>query len=233
VKAKFGLFYPQVGQSFKAFRDRALLAEQLGYDSIFCVDHMWQRGMPEVDHLEAWTLLSALAASTEKIRFGALVLCNSYRNPALLAKMASSLDHISGGRLVLGIGAGWMDEEYRGYGYGFPSTLERIEQLDEALEVMLKTLGDFIRQGPTDKELDDAKKNITGGFVLRIDSNKKLVEYIAMIGFYELPLDYLDWFPKQVETVSREAVADAFKRRIHPDRFQTVLVGGGAKPAGE
>jgi len=146
VKAKFGLFYPQVGQSFEAFRDRALLAEQLGYDSIFCVDHMWQRGMPEVDHLEAWTLLSALAASTEKIRLGALVLCNSYRNPALLAKMASSLDHISGGRLVLGIGAGWMDEEYRGYGYGFPSTLERIEQLDEALEVIRR----MFKEGPAD-----------------------------------------------------------------------------------
>jgi len=109
----------------------------------------------------------------------------------------------------------------------------RNNRTDEALGVMLKTLADFIEQGPTDKELDDAKKNITGGFVLRIDSNKKLVEYIAMIGFYELPLDYLDWFPKQVETVSREAVADAFKRRIHPDRFQTVLVGGGAKPGEE
>src|SRR5690606_38999631 len=111
-------------------------AEKLGYHSVFCVDHMWQRGLPEVDHLEAWTLLSALAPVTEKIRLGALVLCNSYRNPALLAKMAASLDHVSGVRVVLGIGAGWMDEEYRGYGYSFPSTLERIEQLDEALEVI-------------------------------------------------------------------------------------------------
>ena len=135
-KVKFGLFYPQVGQSFEAFRDRTLLAEKLGYDSVFCVDHMWQRGLPEVDHLEAWTLLSGLAPVSERIRLGALVLCNSYRNPALLAKMASSLDNISNGRLVLGIGAGWMDEEYRGYGYPFPPTLERIEQLDEALEVI-------------------------------------------------------------------------------------------------
>ncbi len=133
---KFGLFYPQVGQSFADYRDRVLLAEKLGYDSAFCVDHMWQRGMPEVDHLEAWTTLSALAPVTSKIRLGALVLCNSYRNPALLAKMASTLDHISGGRVVLGIGSGWMDEEYRGYGYPFPSTLERIEQLDEALDVV-------------------------------------------------------------------------------------------------
>ena len=136
MTVKFGLFYPQVGQTFDAFRERSQLAEKLGYDSVFCVDHMWQRGMPEVDHLESWTLLSALAPVTERVRLGALVLCNSYRNPALLAKMASSLDQISGGRLVLGIGAGWMDEEYRGYGYPFPPTLERIEQLDEALEVI-------------------------------------------------------------------------------------------------
>lgn len=135
-KVKFGLFYPQVGQSFDAYRERAQLADELGFDSVFCVDHMWQRGMPEVDHLEAWTLLSALAPVTRKVRLGALVLCNSYRNPALLAKMASSLDHVSGGRLVLGIGAGWMEEEYRGYGYPFPGTLARIEQLDEALEVI-------------------------------------------------------------------------------------------------
>ena len=139
---KFGLFYPQVGQSFDVYRDRAQLAEKLGYDSVFCVDHLWQRGMPEVDHLEAWTLLSALAAVTERIRLGGLVLCSSYRNPALLAKMVSSLDHVSGGRVVLGIGAGWMDEEYRGYGYPFPSTLQRIEQLDEALEIIKRMFGD-------------------------------------------------------------------------------------------
>jgi F420-dependent oxidoreductase-like protein len=135
-EVRFGLFYPQVGQSFGDYRDRAQLAERLGYDSVFCVDHMWQRGMPEVDHLEAWTLLSALAASTSKIRLGALVLCNSYRNPALLAKMVSSLDQVSAGRVVLGLGAGWMEEEYDGYGYSFPPTLQRIEQLDEALDVI-------------------------------------------------------------------------------------------------
>lgn len=137
---KFGLFYPQVGQSFADYSQRAQQAEKLGYDSVFCVDHMWQRGLPEVDHLEAWTLLSALAPQTEKIRLGALVLCNSYRNPALLAKMVASLDHVSAGRLVLGIGSGWMDEEYRGYGYQFPPTLERIEQLDEALEVIKRLM---------------------------------------------------------------------------------------------
>ncbi len=133
---KFGLFFPQVGLPFPVIRERAQLADRLGYDSILFVDHMWSRGMPDLDQLEAWTVMTATAALTERIRIGALVLCNSYRNPALLAKMAASLDAVSNGRLLLGIGAGWMDEEYRGYGYPFPSARIRIEQLEEGLEVI-------------------------------------------------------------------------------------------------
>jgi probable F420-dependent oxidoreductase len=97
---------------------------------------MWARGLQALDHFEIWTLLAAIAAITERIRIGALVLCNSYRNPALLAKMASSLDVISNGRLIFGIGAGWMEEEYAAYGYGFPRPRVRAEQLDEALEII-------------------------------------------------------------------------------------------------
>jgi F420-dependent oxidoreductase-like protein len=134
--AKFGLFYPQVAVDFPTVRERATLADRLGFHSIWFVDHMWSRGLPDLDHLEAWTLMSATAAVTERIGIGTLVLCNSYRNPALLAKMAASLDNVSGGRLLLGIGSGWMDEEYRGYGYPFPPPSVRIEQLDEALTVM-------------------------------------------------------------------------------------------------
>jgi F420-dependent oxidoreductase-like protein len=133
---KFGLFFPQVGMPFSVVRERAQLADRLGYDSMLFVDHMWSRGLPDLDHLEAWTVMSATAALTERLRVGALVLCNSYRNPALLAKMATSLDAVSNGRLLFGIGAGWMDEEYRAYGYRFPSTRTRIEQLDEALEII-------------------------------------------------------------------------------------------------
>jgi F420-dependent oxidoreductase-like protein len=133
---KFGLFLPQVGLGFGAIRERAQLADRLGFDSVFFVDHMWSRGLPEVEHLEAWTLMSAVAVLTERIRIGALVLCNSYRSPALLAKMASSLDVVSGGRLVLGMGAGWMEEEYRAYGYPFPRARARIEQLEEGIEVI-------------------------------------------------------------------------------------------------
>jgi F420-dependent oxidoreductase-like protein len=133
---KFGLFFPQVGVPFPIIRERAQLADGLGYDSIFFIDHMWSRGLPDVDHLEAWTIMSATAVLTERLKIGTLVLCNSYRNPAFLAKMASSLDVMSNGRLIFGIGAGWMDEEYRAYGYPFPAVRTRIEQLDEALEVI-------------------------------------------------------------------------------------------------
>lgn len=139
---RFGLFFPQVGLPFSVLRDRARLAERLGYDSILFVDHMWGKGLPDADHLEAWTLMTAVTAATERLRVGSLVLCNSYRNPALLAKMASSLDAIGNGRLILGLGAGWMEEEYRAYGYPFPRARARIEQLDEALEVVKRLLSE-------------------------------------------------------------------------------------------
>jgi len=135
-RIKFGLFAPQVGAPFSVLKERAQLADRLGFHSIWFVDHMWSRGMPDLDHLEAWTVMSAIAAVTERLGIGTLVLCNSYRNPALLAKMASSLDQVSNGRFLLGLGAGWMDEEYRAYGYPFPAARVRIEQLEEALAII-------------------------------------------------------------------------------------------------
>lgn len=131
-----GIFLPQAGLDFAALTERAQTAEQAGFHSLWLADHMWARGMPDLDYLECWTALTALAMRTTRLRLGTLVLCNSYRNPALVAKMAASFDHISGGRLELGVGAGWMDEEYRGYGYNFPATRVRIEQLEEGLEAM-------------------------------------------------------------------------------------------------
>jgi len=133
---KFGLWVPQAGLAFAGIKQRAQLADRLGFHSMWFVDHMWTRGLPQMDQLEAWTLMSATAAITEQLRIGTLVLCNSYRNPALLAKMAASLDNVSNGRLLLGLGAGWMDEEYRAYGYPFPAVRVRIEQLEEALAII-------------------------------------------------------------------------------------------------
>lgn len=131
-----GVFLPLVGLDWPELRSRAELTEQLGYDSLWLDDHFWFPGEPDRAHLEVWTTLSALATTTSRLVLGPLVLCQSYRPPALVAKMAASLAAVSHGRLVLGLGAGYMDEEYRAYGYPVPSARERLEQLGEALEVM-------------------------------------------------------------------------------------------------
>lgn len=108
----------------------------------------------------------------------------------------------------------------------------RNDQAVQALEVMRKTFDDFIDKGPTDAELLAAKRNITGGFAMRFDNNSKLSDYVAMIGFYQQPLDYLDTFQERVEAVSVDAIKDAFKRRVKPELLQTVMVGGaGSLPA--
>jgi zinc protease len=102
----------------------------------------------------------------------------------------------------------------------------RNDQMDEALRVLRETLQRFHDQGPTEKELEAARKNITGGFALRIDSNSKIIEYLAVIGFYGLPLDYLETFNDKVTAVTRGQIRDAFQRRVHPEVMATVIVGG-------
>ena len=99
------------------------------------------------------------------------------------------------------------------------------EQADEALQLVRATLRELIAKGPTAKELQAAKQNIIGGFPLRIDSNKKILEYLGVIGFYELPLTYLDDFTGKVDKVTIAQIHDAFKRRINPDAMATVIVG--------
>jgi zinc protease len=95
------------------------------------------------------------------------------------------------------------------------------------LKIARRTLSDFVAKGPTQAELSAAKKNITGGFPLRIDSNAKIAEYLAVIAFYDLPLTYLDDFIPRIEAVTVAQVRDAFRRRVHPDQMVTVTVGGG------
>lgn len=101
----------------------------------------------------------------------------------------------------------------------------RNDQTQQALDVLNKTLSDFVNQGPTEAELTAAKKNIIGGFPMRFDTNKKLANYVGMIGFYDLPLDYLDTFQKKVEELTVTSIADAFKRRVNLNALQTVTVG--------
>lgn len=105
------------------------------------------------------------------------------------------------------------------------------EQAGEALEVARKTLRDFVENGPTEQEVKAAKQNIIGGFPLRIDSNRKIHEYLSVIGFYRLPLTYLEDFTQNVERVTVSGIRDAFRRRVEPDRMVTVVVGPEAATA--
>ncbi|WML91890.1 pitrilysin family protein [Thiothrix lacustris] len=105
----------------------------------------------------------------------------------------------------------------------------KLEQTDEALKVVRDVLGKFQKEGPTDEELEASKKDITGGFPLRTANNSQIVEYVGVIGFYKLPLDYLDTFTGKINALTREQIADAFTRRVQPDKMVTVIVGGDEK----
>jgi len=114
-------------------------AEELGYYSVSLDDHFFMRGLmadPALPHLECYTTLSAIAAQTKHVKIVPLVTAMSYRNPALLAKMMATLDNISEGRLIAGIGAGWFKEEYLAYNFPYPSNAERIEQMGEGIKVL-------------------------------------------------------------------------------------------------
>jgi F420-dependent oxidoreductase-like protein len=115
----------------------SVTADSIGFDSIYAYDHFIPFYNDRNKNIfECFTLLSALAATTERIKIGQIVTCNSYRNPSLVAKMLSTLDIISTGRVELGIGAGWYEREYIAYGYHFPSNVSRIKQLDESLSII-------------------------------------------------------------------------------------------------
>ena len=116
----------------------SVTADTIGFDSIYAYDHFipFYSDDRNKNIFECFTLLSALAAITERIKIGQIVTCNSYRNPSFLAKMLSTLDVISKGRVELGIGAGWYEQEYTAYGYHFPSNVSRIKQLDESVSII-------------------------------------------------------------------------------------------------
>lgn len=143
-KVKFGVFLPfytfglteaKPISPFNRLQDTVLECERLGYDSVWLDDHLMFRKQPI---LECWTTLAALSSITSKIRLGTMVTCNSFRNPALLAKMAATLDVISNGRLELGIGAGVQKDEHVAYGLPFPSPCDRIAAMKEAVEIVKK-----------------------------------------------------------------------------------------------
>jgi probable F420-dependent oxidoreductase len=144
---KVGLLVPLVNalpentpRRYETIRAVAIQAEADGFDSIWVVDHLLYRDADGTTGVwECWTVLSALAEATRRVELGPLVLCNSLRNPAILAKMATTLDEVSRGRLILGIGAGWNEPEYQAFGLPFD---HRVDRLEEALQVLSPLLRD-------------------------------------------------------------------------------------------
>lgn len=144
---RFGTFIPQgwrfdlVGidpaEHWSAMQSLAQRADTGPWESLWVYDHFHTTPVPsqEATH-EAWSLMAAFAASTSRIRLGQMCTCMGYRNPAYLAKVAATIDHVSGGRVEMGIGAGWYEHEWRAYGYGFPDAPERLRMLREGVDIM-------------------------------------------------------------------------------------------------
>jgi F420-dependent oxidoreductase-like protein len=144
----FGMFMPQgwkmelasidgAAEKWNRAVEIAVRAEALGYDSIWVYDHF--HNVPRPAHeavFECWTTIAAISQRTSRVRLGQMVGCNSYRNPGVLAKITSTVDIISGGRLDWGIGAGWYENEYKGYGFEFPKPKDRIGMLNETVEIV-------------------------------------------------------------------------------------------------
>ncbi len=134
---RFGLFAAQHQRDWQWILNGFKLAEELNFDSAFIFDHFIPLyGSQDGPSLDGWTLLAGLAAHTSKLQLGILVTGNTYRNPAVLLKQATTVDHISGGRVLFGIGAGWFEREHDAYGIPFPPLKERVERFGEALAVI-------------------------------------------------------------------------------------------------
>jgi F420-dependent oxidoreductase-like protein len=134
--ARFGVTLPQIKRTWAQARDAATEFDRLCFDSVWVCDHLYGVPMPSLPILEAWTELAAVAAITERVELGTLVTPPFFRNAAVFAKQVATLDQISGGRVVVGLGGGWFEQEFTGYGCEFPSTRERLRAVEETAELL-------------------------------------------------------------------------------------------------
>jgi alkanesulfonate monooxygenase SsuD/methylene tetrahydromethanopterin reductase-like flavin-dependent oxidoreductase (luciferase family) len=131
-----GVYVPQMGFTYDDILHRALRCEALGIRSLWLYDHLYGPGVPDIPSMEAWTLATAILARTERLRVGHMVLCNQFRHPVVLAKMATTLDQISGGRLELGLGSGSIEDEHARTGLDWGTFAQRSAKLGETLEIL-------------------------------------------------------------------------------------------------
>jgi alkanesulfonate monooxygenase SsuD/methylene tetrahydromethanopterin reductase-like flavin-dependent oxidoreductase (luciferase family) len=141
-RPEIGVYLPHMGLSYQDVLHRTRRCDELGIDSLWLYDHLYTPGMPDRPSLEAWTLATALLSNTERIRIGHMVLCNQFRHPVMLAKMATTLDQISGGRLALGVGSGSISDEHEQAGFPWGTFAERSGRLGETLEILHQAFED-------------------------------------------------------------------------------------------
>jgi F420-dependent oxidoreductase-like protein len=188
--------------------EQAKAAEEAGFALVTVMDHLYQiQGVGQVDEpmLEGWLVLAALARETSRVRLGTLVTGVTYRNPALLAKQVTTLDTISGGRAILGIGAAWNDVEHEGYGFDFPPVRERMDRLDEALAI-IKSM--FIEDRPTfegkhyriERALNVPRPITPGGPPILVGGGGEQ-RTLRIAAKYA---DMTHWFPLGMETLKRK-----------------------------
>jgi len=133
---RFGITLPQIKRSWQEARTAAVAFDELGFDSAWVCDHLYGVPLPTLPILEAWSQLAAVAAVTERIELGTLVTPPFFRNPAVLAKQIATVDHISNGRVIAGLGAGWFEAEFTAYGCEFPALGARMKALEEEIRIL-------------------------------------------------------------------------------------------------
>ena len=228
---RFGLFVGQGGKTWPRLLDDILEAEALGYDHVWLVDHLTPTDGPaERPCGEAWTLLAALAARTSRIELGVLVTNNLFRAPGLLLKEAATVDEISGGRVILGLGSGWFEPEHRRFGFELPPAGERVERLGEAAAIARALLdGERVTtSGPhyrlEDAFLDPLPVARTGRPTIPLLIAAHRPRTLAIAARYA---DIWDTFPA-IPGTATEAVADGLEQQAR--RFDALAAGAGRDP---